>query len=69
MSDLARLFAADPLTLTKDDISKMVSELRTNRHKFNSGDKNAGKSPTSKSPRQTKAEETAKAIGIGKIEI
>lgn len=48
MSDLADLFARDPLSLTKVDIQTIVAELRKSRHAFNAGNLRAGstKAPT-----------------------
>lgn len=42
MSDLATLFARDPLKLTKDDIRSIVEEMRKSRHAFNAGNAKAG---------------------------
>lgn len=42
MSDLAQLFARDPLELSKDDIKTIVEEMRKSRHAFNAGNANAG---------------------------
>lgn len=35
MSDIARLFSTDPLSLTKEDISSIVAEMRSSLHLFN----------------------------------
>lgn len=35
MSDIARLFSQDPLSLTKEDISSIVAEMRSSLHLFN----------------------------------
>jgi len=42
MSDLAELFARDPLELTKDDIRSIIEEMRKSRHAFNAGNAKAG---------------------------
>lgn len=34
MSDLATLFARDPLKLTRDDVDEIIKHLRESRHKF-----------------------------------
>lgn len=49
MSDLLELFARDPLTMTREDISSIVDTLRKNRGQFNLGSMKAGtvKAPTS----------------------
>lgn len=50
MTDLAELFARDPLQLTRDDITVLVQELRDRRKQFNLGAAKAGsmKAPTAK---------------------
>jgi hypothetical protein len=42
MTDLATLFARDPLQLTKTDIRTIVEEMRKSRHAFNAGNAKAG---------------------------
>lgn len=42
MSDLARLFATDPLKLTKEDFTLIVTEMRKNRAAFQAGNIKAG---------------------------
>jgi hypothetical protein len=42
MTDLAELFARDPLNLTNDDIRIIVEEMRKSRHAFNAGNAKAG---------------------------
>lgn len=42
MTDLAELFARDPLELTKDDIRSIIEEMRKSRHAFNAGNAKAG---------------------------
>lgn len=42
MTDLATIFARDPLTLTQADISTIVDEMRKSRHAFNAGNIKAG---------------------------
>lgn len=34
MSDMATLFATDPLKLTRDDLAEMVKEFRSSLHLF-----------------------------------
>lgn len=50
MSDLATLFARDPLSLTKPEIRSIIEEMRKSRHAFNAGNMKAGstKPPTEK---------------------
>lgn len=42
MSDLAELFARDPLSLTNEDITHIIEEMRKSRHAFNAGNMKAG---------------------------
>lgn len=42
MTDIARLFAEDPLNLTKDNIDEIIKYYRTARANFNLGEKSAG---------------------------
>lgn len=50
MSDLATLFARNPLSLTRADIDTIVAEMRKSRHAFTLGNVKAGntKPPTAK---------------------
>lgn len=42
MTDIAKLFAEDPLNLTKEDIDAEIAYYRTARANFNTGEKAAG---------------------------
>ena len=42
MSDIAKLFAEDPLKLTRADISEIITYYRGVRHQFIAGEKSAG---------------------------
>lgn len=42
MTDIAALFAKDPLSLTKDDLSAIIAHYRAARAQFNLGEKQAG---------------------------
>ncbi len=42
MTDIATLFSRDPLSLTRDDLTTIVTEMRKSRHAFNLGNKSAG---------------------------
>jgi hypothetical protein len=42
MTDIARLFAEDPLNLTKENIDEIIAYYRTARANFNTGEKAAG---------------------------
>lgn len=37
MSDIATLFATDPLHLTEPDLDKIIAHMRASRHQFNAG--------------------------------
>ena len=41
-TDLAQLFARDPLKLSDADIKSIVEEMRKSRHAFNAGNAKAG---------------------------
>ena len=42
MTDIARLFAEDPLSLTRDNIDAIIAHYREARKNFNNGEKSAG---------------------------
>jgi hypothetical protein len=42
MTDIAALFAKDPLSLTKDDLFSIIVHYRAARTQFNLGEKQAG---------------------------
>jgi len=50
MTDISELFARDPLSLTKSDITQIITTMRASRHAFNAGNIKAGstKPPTEK---------------------
>lgn len=62
-TDLAELFARDPLTLTRDDISSIITELRNRRGQYSLGAQKAGstKPPSAKAKATT---ELANKVGI-----
>lgn len=37
MSDIAALFARDPLKMSDEDIDRIISTMRERRHQFNTG--------------------------------
>lgn len=45
MTDINELMARDPLSLTRDDISALVAEIRKARAQFDLGVKTAAKAP------------------------
>lgn len=63
MTDLATLFARDPLSLTQADITTIVEEMRKSRHAFNAGNMKAG-STKPKTEKQKKLSELASSISI-----
>jgi hypothetical protein len=56
MSDIAELFARDPMSLTHDEIEQIVIKLRSMRGQFNLGIKAAG----STKPKTEKQKEIAR---------
>lgn len=50
MTDIATLFATDPLQLSRDNIDQIIKEMRTNRHLFNT----TGTAPSTKTPAKSK---------------
>ena len=63
MTDLATLFARDPLELTKDDISTIVDTMRQSRRAFNLGNMKAG-STKPKTEKQKTIEGLASKLNI-----
>jgi hypothetical protein len=45
MSEIAELYARDPLELTESDIEALIADLRKRRANFKKGNKTAGKVP------------------------
>lgn len=63
MSDLAELFARDPLKLTDEDIHSIIEEMRKSRHAFNAGNAKAG-STKPKTEKQKQIASLAEAMKI-----
>lgn len=63
MTDLAELFARDPLTLTQSDLTSIVEEFRKSRHQFNAGNIKAG-STKPKTEKQKQVSELIKGLDI-----
>lgn len=63
MTDISQLFARNPLELTRDDLTTIITTMRQSRHAFNLGAKMAGstKPPTEK---QAKINSLASRISI-----
>ena len=59
MTDIARLFAEDPLNLTKDNIDEIIAYYRTARVNFNNGEKAAGSTKKLKAASEPKAKVTS----------
>ena len=67
MSDIAELFARDPLELSKQDIGEIVNYYRQKRAQFNLGDKTAGNTKKMKesTPKvKQSGEELLKGLGL-----
>ncbi len=60
MTDLATLFARDPLSLTQADITTIVEEMRKSRHAFNAGNMRAGSTKP-----KTEKQKTLAALATG----
>lgn len=63
MTDLAELFARDPLQLTNDNIRSIIEEMRKSRHAFNAGNAKAG-STKPKTEKQKQVAEIATKLNI-----
>lgn len=61
MADVAELFARDPLSLTEEDLTIIVTEMRKSRHAFNLGNVKAG-STKPKTEKQKKLSELASGL-------
>lgn len=55
MTDIARLFAEDPLSLTRENIDEIISYYREARKNFNNGEKAAGSTKKLKAAGEPKA--------------
>ena len=67
MSDIAELFARDPLELSKQDLGEIVTYYRQKRAQFNLGDKTAGSTKKMKAdtPKiKMSADELLKGLGL-----
>lgn len=63
MADIAELFARDPLSLTRADITAIIEEMRKSRHAFNAGNAKAG-STKPKTEQQKQILDLGKKLGI-----
>lgn len=63
MTDITELFARDPLLLTKDDITTIITKMRESRKAFNLGNMKAG-STKPKTEKQKAIASLAEAIDI-----
>lgn len=63
MSDIATLFARDPLELTREDVSQIVTEMRKSRHAFSLGNAKAG-STKPLTPKQKEIKSLADKLSI-----
>lgn len=56
MSDMAELFARDPLKHTRESIDEIIAYYRQARANFNLGEKSAGSTKKAKAPAMPKGE-------------
>ena len=63
MSDIAELFSRDPLSLTNDDISLIITEMRKSRNNFNAGNMKAGNTKP-KTEKQQQISTLSSKLGI-----
>lgn len=63
MTDIATLFARDPLGLTNSDIDLIISEMRKSRAQFNMGNLKAG-STKPKTEKQKKLDDLIQGLDI-----
>lgn len=63
MTDLAELFARDPLLLSQQDLTSIIEEMRKSRHAFNAGNAKAG-STKSKTEKQKQVSDLASKLNI-----
>jgi hypothetical protein len=59
MSDIATIFATDPLNLSKQDIEEVIKEFRSSADRFSAGNMMAGRTKEVK----PKDEEAQKVLG------
>jgi len=65
VSDIADIFARDPLKLTRDDILAVIKEFRAKRSAFNLGNVKAGSTKPLTEKQQAIADLSAKLIPGG----
>jgi hypothetical protein len=63
MSDISIIMSKDPLTLTREDISTIIDEMRKSRHAFSLGNAKAG-STKPPSPKQKAISDLASKLDI-----
>lgn len=63
MTDLTELFARNPLDLTRDDLTEIVTQFRAARHQFNAGNMKAG-STKPKTEKQKQVSALANKLNI-----
>jgi len=67
MSDIATLFARDPLQMSDEDFSLIVQKFRENRSSFNSAPAIATKKPST--PKVTAEKKAILDLDIGDIDV
>ena len=65
-TDIAALFALDPLQLTDENIDEIIRQFRNNRHAFNAGNRSAG-STKPKTAKQKAVEDLSAKIDLGSL--
>lgn len=68
MTDIALLFGRDPLSLSREDISAIVTEMRKRRASFNLGNMTAGKVKP-KTEKEKATEALASKLNIGGLDL
>jgi hypothetical protein len=67
MSELADLFATDPLKLTRDNRKVIIEHMRASRQQFMLGNKSAG--APAKAPKEPKVKGEKKALNLDDLGI
>jgi len=65
-TDIGKIFATDPLKLTRSNITAMIKVFRDSRHRFNLGVKGAG-SAKALTPAKQEAADATKGISLSDL--
>lgn len=63
MSDISLIMQTDPLKLTREDVAKVVAEMRASRHLFNA----TPKAPPAKAAKVSKIEAAGITLDLGDL--